>query len=39
MPPAHILDALLELNQSDLSAETLALRKRALIADYRRNAR
>lgn len=36
--PAHILDALLELNQSDLSAETLALRKRALIADYRRNA-
>ena len=36
--PTHLLDALLELNQSDLNPETLAIRKRALIADYRRNA-
>lgn len=39
MPSAHILDALLELNQSDLNPATLALCKHALIADYHRNAR
>ena len=34
--PAHILDALLELNQSDLDDATLTARKRALIAAHRR---
>lgn len=34
--PDHILDALLELNQSDLDDATLAARKRAIIAAHRR---
>ena len=34
--PDHILDALLELNQSDLDDATLTARKRALIAAHRR---